>query len=133
MSASLSYASTRPVTAEERAAVTEFVRAHTEGYRWWAESILFYKDPDNPDSLVGNTRLFRLIDDPAIDGFMASADMDRIVVALEAVSAELGIDWQLYLEGHPVGTVQGGHADEQADAAIAGLRGLCADLGLDPS
>src|SRR5262245_11415881 len=129
MSASLSYASTRPVTAEERTAVLDFVREHTDGYRWWAEPIHFTDDPDNPDRLVGNTGLFRLIDDPALDNFMASADMDRIVVTLEAASAEFGIDWQLYLEGHLAGTVTDGHADEQADAAIAGLRSICADLG----
>src|SRR4051794_10876075 len=102
MSASLTYV-TPPLPESVRSAIREFVDQEAAGYQWWAESLTFFEDPKRPGQLVGNTKLFRLIDDPVVDSYMASVDMDRIVRCLEASSAHFEIDWQLYLQETPVG------------------------------
>ena len=110
-----------------------FIRAETAGYQWWAESITFYDDPKRPGHLVGNTKLFVLIDDPALDSFMASSDMDRIVTALESASAKFGINWQLFLQDSPAGTVSGGRRDDRAANSVKGLLSICEAMGVDTS
>jgi hypothetical protein len=97
MSASLTYATAHPLKRAARSRILAFVKRDTDGYQWWAESMLFYDDPQRPDHLVGNTKLLTLSDDPGIDSFMAGCDMERIVRTLEAASAKFGVAWELFL------------------------------------
>jgi hypothetical protein len=132
MSASLTYATATPVDDARRSAILAFIKEDTAGYQWWSESIAFYDDPNRPDHVVGNTKLFVLIDDPALDSFMASSDMDRIVSALEGASAKFGVDWQLFLQDNPAGTVSKGKRDERTGKSLKGLLSICEAMGVDP-
>ena len=132
LSASLTYVSA-PQPESTRSAVREFIRLDTAGYKWWAESLSFFEDPKRSDQLVGNTKLFRLIDDPAADSFMASTDMDHILGYLEAASEKFGVDWQLFLQDTPVGMIAGGRRDEKAGNAVKGLLKICDAMGIDPA
>jgi hypothetical protein len=132
MSASLTYVSS-PLPESTILAVREFTGQEAAGYQWWAESLNFFDDPKRPGQLVGNTKLFRLIDDPAADSFMASADLDRIVGCLEAASARFGVEWQLFLQDTPVGIITGGRRDETAGKAVKGLLAVCEMMGIAPA
>ena len=132
MSASLTYATATPVDNDQRSAILAFINEDTAGHQWWAESIVFYDDPNRPGHVVGNTKLFVLIDDPALDSFMASSDMDRIISALEKSSAKFGVDWHLFLQDNPAGTVSKGKRDERAEKSVKGLLSICHAMDVDP-
>ena len=133
MSASLTYASSEPLAASKRLAVVKSIKASTRSHQWWAESMNFYDDTERPGHIVGNTKLFLLSPDPAIDSFMASSDMERIVIALEKASTKYFVGWQLLLQGEPAGTIQGGRRDDRTERSIKGLLSICEAMGVDPS
>jgi hypothetical protein len=133
MSASLTYATVAAEDDARRSAILAFIKKDTDGYQWWAESMLFFDDPKRPGHLVGNTKLFVLIDDPALDSFMASSDMERIVSTLEKTSAKFGVDWQLFLQDNPAGAISKGTRDMRAAKSVKGLLSICDAMGVDPS
>ncbi|MBX6316052.1 MAG: hypothetical protein IRY99_24535 [Isosphaeraceae bacterium] len=127
------YNTVAPVADDVRSSLCEFITQSTAGHQWWAESILFYDDPQHPGHLVGDTKLFVLLDDPAIDSFMAHADLERIVVALESSSARFGVDWDLSLAGAPIGSITRGRRDAALAQAVMGLLEACGEMGVDPA
>jgi hypothetical protein len=133
MSASLAYATGAPVADDVRSSLREFITRSTAGHQWWAESILFYDDPELPGHVVGATKLFVLLDDPAIDSFMAHADMAKIIDVLELSSERFGVEWELSIAGTPVGRIARGQRDEALAQAMTELLEICDVMDVDPT
>ena len=45
MSASVSYATTSPLSGEQRAALRDFIAKDVADYEWWAEPLVLADDP----------------------------------------------------------------------------------------
>lgn len=133
MSASLSYESSSAVATDARAAILAHIESASAGYDWWCEPIHFYDNPYSPDRLTGNTKLFLLHDDPAIESFMAHADATKILDVLSSASREFGVNWNLTLEGASVGTITAGQPDTNAVESLASLLEICEMMGIDHS
>jgi hypothetical protein len=132
MTASVSYATTRPLSGEQRAALRDFVAQEVAGYEWWADPLELADDPDRPGHLAGTTRLFVLLPEPAVDSFMASADMERIVRVLELASARFNLGWKLAVEGVPSGEIADGKRNGDVAEAIQALLEICELMGVRP-
>jgi hypothetical protein len=132
MTASVRYATTRPLSGEQRAALREFVAQEVDGYEWWAGPLALADDPERPGHLTGTTQLFVLLPEPAVDSFMASTDLDRIVRALESASARFHLGWKLVVEDVPAGEIADGKRNADVDEAIQALLDLCERMGVRP-
>jgi hypothetical protein len=105
MGTSLSYQSDTTVPEPTRSEVVQYLTEEASKRDWWAESLILFDTPHLPGHIVGDTKLFCLIDDDLADCFMAMTDAVFIVELLEAVSAKYKIDWTLSLAGSPCGQV----------------------------
>jgi len=132
MSTSLSYQTTSTVAEEVRDQICSYINSLASKYEWWCEPVCFFDDPNYPNFVKGNTKLFLLIDDPAIDSFMAHADATKITELLADASKTFGVGWNLSLEGSPVGTIANGTLDEEASASLNSLLEICGMMGVDP-
>lgn len=133
MSSSLSYETCEPLYGDLRSAVVSDVEAAASGYEWWCEPICFFDRPDADGRLTGNTKLFLLLDEPAVDSFMAHADASKIVECLAAASLKYGVRWKPAMEGSPVGEIANGVPDSNVAMALQSLLEICALMGMNPS
>ncbi len=74
---------------------------------------MLFDTPHMSGHIVGDTKLFCLIDNDLADCFMAMTDAVFIVELLEAVSAKYKINWTLSLAGSPCGHVINGTRDNE--------------------
>ena len=129
MGTSLSYQTKSPVPEPSRSAILEYLRRESNNRTWWAESLLLFDSPELPGHIVGDTKLFCLIDDDLADCFMAMTDAVFIIELLEQVSANHGVDWALAIAGSPCGQVIAGKRDDVLSAAIGFFATLSDDDG----
>ncbi len=132
MSTSLSYETTSPLTHHIRDRIQIRIDSLASNYEWWCEPICFFNDPNKPTHLSGNTKLFLLLDDLAIDSFMAHADATKIAELLTSASQEFGVAWNLSFEGAHVGCISRGVIDEDGAASLHSLLEICSMMGVDP-
>lgn len=133
MSTSLSYETASQVGDKLRDQIRTHVEAAASGYEWWCESICFFDHPDKRQHLTGDTKLFLLLDDPAIDSFMAHADAMKIAECLASASREFGVSWNLSLGGAPVGTISNGTLEDDVLASLNSLLDFCTMMGVEPT
>lgn len=113
MGTSLSYQSDTPIPEPIRSEIVRYLTEESDKRDWWAESLILFDTPNLPGHLVGDTKLFCLIDDDLADCFMAMTDAVFIIELLETVSAKYKIDWTLSLAGSPCGQVIKGARDAE--------------------
>ena len=131
MGASFSYETSSPVDGSVKASILSELEAITRNYDWWCESVFFYESQVKPDHLTGSTKIFllgymsddgELIEvDPPDDCFMAARDARYIVDHLIKWSVQYGIDWDLDIEGSPVGKIIQGEPTAEYEKFISEL------------
>jgi hypothetical protein len=120
MSVSLTYTSTKPVSAATRKAV-EKEAARVNGERsWWCEGLIFFTDRKRPKYLTGDTKLFYAFGgysddeggftevDADDDNFMGFRDAKFIVGLLCQWSKTFGVEWVLEMADAELGTIAKG-------------------------
>lgn len=118
MGASLSYSSKSPVPASIRSIIVDFLVEESSKREWWAEPLAFFESPQLRGHIVGDTKLFCLIDDVFADCFMAMNDAVFIVELLEVVSKAYKCDWTLSMDGSTLGSIAGGQRDQELVANL---------------
>lgn len=131
MGVSLGYVSSSPVDDQTKAAIRADADTANDSHTWWCEGITFYDNDHKPDYLTGDSKLFLLgysTDDgemvevdPADDCFMAARDARRIVERLCEWSNQYGVDWELDVEGGPVGQVIKGKPSSEFEGFLSSL------------
>ena len=131
MGTSLSYQSDTTVLEPTRSDVVKYLTNEASKRDWWAESLILFDTPHLPGHIVGDTKLFCLIDDDLADCFMAMTDAVFIVELLEAVSAKYKIDWTLSLAESPCGQVIKGARDAELTNSLDSFAILADEEGGD--
>ncbi len=111
MGVSLTYQTTKPVSAVVKRAVLSDAASLNREREWWGESFIFFEVPrkgKGPTPLTGDTKLFRPAADEGDDTFMASRDAAFILQQLVRWSREHGLNWTLEMAGAEIGTITGG-------------------------
>ena len=129
MGTSLSYQSDTAVAEPTRSEIVDYLTSASDKRQWWAESLILFDTPQLPGHIVGDTKLFCLIDDDVADCFMAMNDAVFIVELLEAVSGRYKIGWTFSLAGSPCGRVINGERDQELAANLDAFAMLADDDG----
>lgn len=115
MGVSLTYQTTKPVSAAVKRAVLDDAARLNRERVWWGESFIFFEVPQKGKGkakgltpLTGDTKLFRSDADEEDDTFMAFRDAAFILQHLVRWSQEHGIDWTLEMVGAEVGAITAG-------------------------
>lgn len=105
MGVSLNYSSTEPVSPEDHQKLITLMTEANKNYEWWCENIWISSQLNDNKCAFGSTKLYCMIDDPAVDHYMAYLDVGEIIRFLSSIAKELGIEWQLNIEGSTFGKV----------------------------
>jgi len=119
MGASLGYLSVKPVSRADHVQLLALEAAANKAYDWWCESLWISEKSDEAGNVFGSTKLFRLIDDPVTDTYMAYLDVCEIVTFLTSVADQLSIEWRLQMEGAPFGMVTKAGPDAQLQGSLS--------------
>lgn len=131
MGTSLSYQSTAVISEPLRSKIIEFLIHESNQREWWAESLVLFDSPQLPGHIIGDTKLFCLIDDVAADCFMAMNDATFIVELLEAVSGSFDVDWNLSIAGRSCGRISKGKRDLELAATLGSFADLSESQNCD--
>jgi hypothetical protein len=119
MGVSLGYFSVKPVSRADHQQLLALQAAANKAYDWWCESLWILEESDEAGNVFGSTKLFRLIDDPVTDTYMAYLDVCEIVRFLTSVAEQLGIEWRLQIEGAAFGSVTKAGPDAQLQGNLS--------------
>ena len=139
MGVSLSYTSTPDINRDQRSSILSEAREVNGRRQWWCESINFFDDPNNPNRLSGDTKVFLtgytaddgsyVEVDPTHDTIMALRDISVIVDSLRRWSEQYGVSWQLVMEGQNAGAISDGQIDPDVEVFLDGMREMAVALG----
>jgi hypothetical protein len=130
MGTSISYSTIAPVPDWDRPALIAALNDASNSREWWAEAILLFDNPHLTGHVCGDTKLFCLVDDIAVDCFMATKDAEFIVETLEAASKRFEVDWQLSLAGVSAGKIINGRRDDTVQKTLSSFA-LISDVAGD--
>ena len=118
MGVSLEYSTARPVTEPTLVRILRLAEGENSSREWWCEPIWISEKPGVEGQAFGSTKLFCMIDDEDVDTYMAYLDIQEIARFLIELSGSTGTDWELRIEGSPVGLIRSGRMDEGLSGAI---------------
>lgn len=112
MGVSFTYRTNESVSDETRASITE--EANSMKRSWTTtESIIFFDDPECPDRLTGDSKIFIEGLAETLPGNGGVGDTRFIIEKLCEWSTRFGLSWHITAEGADIGDIRAGKADEQ--------------------
>lgn len=142
MGVGFGYTSLELVSPKARAAILDDDQRVNSGRLWLVTEGIHFFEVDHPSlkgKLVGSSKIAPQAEEIAANPDAEKDDFDYIVRQLEKWSAEEGVDWELDIDGAPIGTVRDGKRDDQLALSLEGLsafaeldlEGMMGDLDLD--
>jgi hypothetical protein len=137
MGVCLNFRSAGPVEPGVAAAIRR-ARGRGLGDQPWVlcEPPHFHRDPDEDGRLVGSSKLNLMPDaEELAEAGGRRDDLDRLLEILCGLSQKHGVNWDLDIDGHELGSIVEGVCDEQVRGALEAFAALADDLteglGLD--
>jgi hypothetical protein len=132
MGVSLTYETESAVSASARQEIIAAAKELVLSREWWCEPFIFFEHPNEPERLIGDSKLFIPAEEVSFedDSFMAWRDAQFIIGKLAEWARGYSLAWRLSMEGHEMGGV----TSEGPDQRVAEFFGVLAlESGYDIS
>lgn len=118
MGVSLGYQSKRPVAGITLEELQTAIQERNAAREWWSEGIHLFAQPNEAGNLYGSTKLFRMISDSTVDTYMVYLDLLEIADFLASSGKRFGIEWQLDIDGAPLGETSAAGPDPELQETL---------------